>query len=746
MNEQMLRYLRDAETAPVAEGDIDLAELFGTLLEYRWLIVSITFVTTLLGAAYLFVAPPVYQVDGLLQVEDKQSGIGGLEEMTALFSGETPVNAELQILSSRLVLGQAVDDRRLDIVAEPRYFPGVGRAIARRWDATQGPSPAWFGLRRFGWGGEAIQVDTLDVPKIYEDENLILIAGEKGQFSLNDPDGLPLLEGKAGEAVRHILSDGSILRIFVARLDAEPQTWFVLRKVPRSKAIDDLRDTFGASERGKQSGVVQVALEGGDAVAITDTLNDIINIYLRQNVERKSKEAEQKLAFLDQQLPVVKERLESAEAVLNSYRLEHGSVDLPAETQSLLQQVVTFEGQITQLRQKRDELLQRFTAAHPTVVALDAQITRLNRELERLNEQVKGLPDTQQEIVRLSRDVEVNTALYNALLNGAQELRVAKAGTVGNVRVVDYALIPDKPVKPKPSLVMALAFVLGGIIGVVLSFVKRAMRSTMIHDPKVLEQVLGLPVYAAIPHSPAQGQLSGQLEKQGGDNLILADIDSEDLAIESLRSLRTSLHFMMLEAANNVIMITGPSPSIGKSFLAMNLGAVLASAGRRVIVVDADMRKGHLNRYVGLTREGGLSECISGQMLLSACIHSTPVTRLELIPTGVLPPNPAELLMHPRFGELLKELSSAYDLVLVDCPPIMAVTDAAIVGRHAGTNLLLVKAGAHSMPEIEQSIKRLQQSGIQVRGLIFNGFVVSRSRYYGDGRYVYQYSYRQGEH
>jgi len=743
MNDQTLRYLRDSEGAPVADDEVDMVELFGTVVEHRWLIAAITVATVLLGAAYLFVTPPVYRVDGLLQVEDKQSGIGGLEEMTALFSGETPVNAELEILRSRLVLGQAVDDRRLDILAEPRYFPVVGRAIARQWDTTQGPSPAWLGLRRFGWGGEVVQVDTLDVPKIYEGEDLILVAGQEGRFAVNAPDGSQLLESKVGEPVAHILRDGSVLRIFVARLDAEPQTQFVIRKVPRSEAIDDLRDAFSVSEKGKQSGVVQVVLEGIDYAAITGTLNDIINIYLRQNVERKSKEAEQKLAFLEQQLPVVKERLETAEAVLNSYRLEHGSVDLPAETQSLLQQVVAFEGQITQLRQKQDELLQRFTAAHPTVVALDAQIARLKRELERLNEQVKVLPDTQQEIVRLSRDVEVNTALYNALLNGAQELRVAKAGTVGNARVVDYALEPDEPVKPTPILVIALAFALGGILAVAVAFVKRAMESKTVHDPKVLEQALGLPVYAAIPHSPAQGKLGKLLDKQGGENLILADLDSEDLAIESLRSLRTSLHFMMLEASNNVIMVTGPSPGIGKSFLVMNLGAVLASAGRRVVVVDADMRKGHLNRYVGLPREGGLSECISGQISLTECLYRTPIKELELIPTGVLPPNPAELLMHPRFGELIKELSSSFDLVLVDCPPIMAVTDAAVVGRQAGTNLLLVKAGAHPIREIEQSIKRLQQGGVQVRGFIFNDLVVSRSPHYGYGRYAYQYSYRQ---
>jgi len=745
MTQQIAPHFQEHEAVPAAPADIDLAEMFGALLESKWLIAAVTFVAVLLGGAYLYVTTPVFEVDALLQIEDKQSGVSGLAEMSALFSGETPVTAEVEILSSRLVLGDAVSRLRLDIAASPRYFPVIGRAMARRHDPTQGIADALFGLRSFGWGGELIQVDTLDVPKDYEGEDLALIAGENGGFTLENPSGNALLDGRVGETATRDLGNGFTVKIFVSRLVAAPGTEFILRKSSRLQAIQRLRDALVAAEQGKQSGVIRVTLDGTQPIAITSTLNEIVNIYLRQNVERKSKEAEQRLAFLEEQLPQVKEQLQAAEAVFNTYRLQHGSVDLPAETQSLLQRVVATEQEISQLRQKRDELLQRFTAAHPTVAAVDAQLSRLSGQLARLNDQVKVLPDTQQEILRLSRDVEVNTALYNALLNGAQELKVAKAGTVGNVRVVDYALPPDAPVRPQKGLIMLVALAFGLVFGVVAAIVRRAIQSRAVHDPKVVEQTFGMPVYATVPHSATQEKLAKRQGRAAGENLILAALESDDLSVESLRSLRTSLHFMLLEAPNNVIMITGPSPGIGKSFVSMNLAAVLASAGRRVVVVDADMRKGHLNRYVGLPRDGGLSEVISGQAALTESIHRTPVEGLDLIPTGALPPNPAELLMHPRFGDVLSELSASYDLVLVDCPPIMAVTDAALVGRHAGASLLVIKAGVHPIREVEQSIKRLQQAGVQVRGFIFNDLEVSRSRHYGYGRYAYQYSYKRSD-
>ena len=423
-------------------------------------------------------------------------------------------------------------------------------------------------------------------------------------------------------------------------------------------------------------------------------------------------------------------------------RLQQGSLDLPKEVEQILQRIVDIDGQLLQLKQKREELIQKFTPAHPTMVALDAQSARLNKEMDELNRQVKKLPNTEQQMVGLMRDAQVNTNLYTALLNRAQELQVVKAGTLGNVRIIDYAIPSITPISPKKTQVLTLALVLGLFLGVVAAFLRKSLRKG-VEDPEQLEKQLGLPVYATIPHSKPQERLGRQVNARGNQNAVLAAHNPEDAAIESLRSLRTTLHFIQMDAKNNIMMINGPGPGVGKSFISINLGAVHASVGRRILLIDADLRKGMLHRYVGVDREPGLVELIGATATLEEVIRPTAIKGLDLITTGKLPPNPSELLLHERFANHLEKLSQDYNQIIIDCEPILAVTDAAIVGRLAGTTLLVLKAGIHPMREIEQSIKRLKQAGVNLRGLLFNDVPFASKRYYSYGKYVYQYAYNK---
>jgi tyrosine-protein kinase Etk/Wzc len=257
--------------------------------------------------------------------------------------------------------------------------------------------------------------------------------------------------------------------------------------------------------------------------------------------------------------------MEAAELALNSFRLEQGSIDLPLETQTILETIVSVEAQLNELRQEREKVTLAFTSEHPTVIALDRQIERMTTELDGLNAQVRDLPSTQQELLRLIRDVEVNTALYTSLLDTAQELRVVKAGTIGNVRVIDYAVTPAYPVKPSKARILLLSLLLGGFAGVATAFAKRALKAG-IEDPDLIEKHISIPVYATISHSKRQDRIYKDLKSKKVNQAILAIEASNDPAIESLRNLKTALHFGMMDVKNNCIMIAGPSPSVGKSF------------------------------------------------------------------------------------------------------------------------------------------------------------------------------------
>ena len=736
----------DLQLYELEDEGLDLRHYIGLLLENRWLILILTAVGTLLGGAYATFSTPVFKADAMLQVEEQQSSLGALESVEGLFDIQTPINAEIEILKSRMVLGKVVRNLKLELHAEPKFFPVIGRGISRVFKPEGGQvAKAWFNLPEYAWGGEEIKLESLDVPDTYLDESLTLVAGKDGHFTLYDPEEVLLLEGKVGERTEKSMDGIGRISLFISLLKSRPDTRFSLIRHSELSAIEQIQENLSVAEKGRQSAMLALSLTGFEKNAVVRTLDEIANVYVRQNVEWRSEEAERTLEFLGEQLPPLKDKVDAAEMLYNSYRLEKGSVDLAQETQSVLESVVTVEGQLVSLQQERDELRQRFKSAHPTMQALDSKIARLKATLDTLEKKVETLPDTQQEVLKLERDVKVNTALYTALLNTAQELRVAKAGTVGNVRIIDSSASAPDPIKPRKSRVVLIAGVLGLFLALLAIYVTRKLQGG-VEDPDEAEKQLGIPVFASVPHSDLQEKLDKIGRRRGQESILLTNHAAEDPAVESLRSLRTTLHFRLIDAANNILLITGPSPAVGKTFISTNLAAVLAMSGKKVLIVDCDLRKGILHRQMNTARSPGLSELIARTADLEQVVRQTFIENLLMIPSGNLPPNPAELLLNESFSKQLKEFSASFDFVLLDAPPVLAVTDAAILGREAGTTLVLARAGQHSMHELEQTVKRLQQAGVEVRGMIFNDMALYSSRYsygYGYKRYTYQYSYSQ---
>ena len=716
------------------EDEINLREFLVTLVESKWLIIVVTVLITLAGAMYALLATPIYNGDVLLQVENKSQGMSGLEDLTSLFTGETPAEAEIEIIRSRSIIGAAVDQLHLDIDAKPHYVPIIGAAIVRYFHQSEGLNPPWGDLERYAWGGERITVERLVVPERYIDEPLELIALENGAFVLRSLEQGPIVEGLVGKT-----ASANGVEIFVTELVARTGTEFRVTKRRHTQTINDLQKDLKVAEKGKKTGVIQLSLKGPRPELITATLDAISQLYLKQNVERRSEEAAKTLEFLQAQLPQVKGNLDAAEELLNNYQSARGSIDLPLETQAVLQKLAETEKALSEVELKHKELSQKFTSNHPSVMTLNRQRQQFEATRTELDKQIKAMPEEVQESVRLARDVKVANEIYLLLLQKAQEMNVIKAGTIGNVRILDTALTGDKPVKPKKALVLALSLVLGVLLGSILAFVLKSLRRG-VEDPDQLEQRTSLPVYASIPHSDKQFDLTKKSSKREKFGNLLAAEDSKDLAIESLRSLRTGLQFALMEAKNNIVAISGPTPGIGKSFVSANLAFLLADAGKRVLLIDADMRKGHLHDYFGVKRDQGLSGAISGEVVVEKSIHTTAVARLDFMPSGIVPPNPSELLMSERFQKLMQQFSERYDLVLIDTPPTLAVTDSTIVARIASINFLVVRYGLHPMREIEETIKRFQRAGVKPKGFVFNDIPRS-ARVYGYGKYGYHYQY-----
>ena len=705
-----------------ADEGIDLGELLGVLLENRWLIVGVTVVALIVGSYKAFVAVPVYQADGLLQVEENTSGLRGLE-VSELFSGDTSVAAEMEIIRSRLVIGNVVDKLKLHIQAEPEYLPYIGAALARRAPAGDRPR---------------ITVDELIVPASAASTSFRLVALGSRKFEIFDQEERSLGKGSVGQILSISVQDEDQISILVSELNGEEGQAYNVWRSSRASAISSLQGSLGVSEQGEWSGILAVTLSGGDPRRVREQLDEVLSAYEKQSVDRRNEDIEKTLQFLVRELPNVESEMDRAELALNTYRLEKGSIDLSLETQSILQRVVGIEAQINQLQQERQKVTLAFTPAHPTIIALDRQIEALAEDLNELSDEVRALPTTQQDLLRLMRDVEANTVLYSSLLSTQQELSVVKAGTVGNVRIIDYAELPTQPISPNRRRMLLLSLLLGGFLGVAVAFGRQLLK-TGVEDPDLIEKQVRIPVYATIAHSKRQDQIYGDLVTNGHGQALLAADSPDDIAIESLRNLQTALHFGTMDAKNNCIMIAGPSPGVGKSFISANLAAVLTSNGKNVLLIDGDMRQGHLHKFVGLDKINGLSDLIGRGLPIGQVLHETPIRGLTVMPTGNLPPNPAELLFHKRFGESIAELIPAYDHIIIDSPPILAATDAAIIGQIAGATMMVIKSGVHPMREIEQSVTQLQRAGVNLRGLVIND--VKLSHRYGAGKYAYQYSY-----
>lgn len=713
--------VNNQKNSPTEAEEIDLGRLIGELIDHRKLIIAVTSCVTFIALFYAILATPIYQSNALIQVEQKQ-GNAILSSLTQILPDAQPQSApEIALLKSRMILGKTVDDLNLQTQVEPKHFPIIGDGIARLLGKENGH----------------IDISTLYIPQNNGTKTPEIILTIKGAGEFEVESNSFTATGKVGELFQ---KDG--VKLIVNGYDAKEGDRFVVKYFTRLKAISNLQDAFSVSDQGKDTGMLTLTLTGPKPKQISEVLNNISENYLEQNVARQAAQDAKSLDFLNKQLPIVRTDLDNAENKLNSYRKQRDSVDLSMEAKSVLDQIVNVDNQLNEITFREAEISQLYTKEHPTYKALIEKRQTLQNEKTKLNKRVSSMPTTQQEVLRLSRDVESGRAVYLQLLNRQQELSIAKSSAIGNVRIIDKAITEPQPVKPKKSLVVIIGFILGLFIAVSAVLIQVFLRRG-IESPEQLEEA-GINVYASVP-------VSEWLTKNHNRNKywrkettkLLAVENPTDLAVEAIRSLRTSLHFAMLEAKNKVLMISGASPNAGKTFVSTNLAATIASTGKKVLFIDADLRKGYVHKILGNTKQVGVSDILSGQCKIEDALTRASSGDFDYISRGKNPPNPAELLMHPTFEKLLKWADDNYDLVIIDTPPILAVTDAAIIGRYAGTTLLVARFESNTVKELAVSVSRFEQSGIVVKGCILNGVVKKASNYYGYGYGYYDYSYKK---
>ncbi|OVL41038.1 polysaccharide biosynthesis tyrosine autokinase [Acinetobacter baumannii] len=715
------------------EDTIDLKELFFSLIAQWKLIALCVILSVVCALLYLRVTPDTYSVDALVQVKDsKRASAALLGDLSQMIEQKSPAQAEIEILKSRLVLGSVIKDLHLNIQVSSTENTFTHRLLSDTDYKTEYAKKSVL----FKDGLKSFDIRQFEIPAYYLDKNLLLDF-DKQSLRLTDPDTEEVILTVPLNQANSVTGPYGLWKVAIFTKDQFDSTYNI-KKLSLPLAIKSISSDYSVEEKGKLTGILGLSYQGQDQEHITKVLNAILATYSAQNIERRSAESAQTLKFLDEQLPDLKKQLDDAERQFNKFRQQYNTVDVTKESELYLTQSITLETKKAELEQKQAEMAAKYTAEHPAMREINGQLAAINKQIGELNSTLKQLPDVQRQYLQLYREVEVKTQLYTALLNSYQQLRIAKAGEIGNVRIVDTAIEPVQPIKPKKLLVLILSVFVGGFIGTLIALLRNMLR-TGIKDSGQIENELDLPVYATVPRSPIQESRIKILKKKKSIP-ILAVKNSDDIAIESLRSIRTAIHFALANAKNNIIMIAGPSPEVGKSFISTNLATIFAQGDKRVLLIDADMRRGYMHKYFDVDVKPGLSELLSGQADLQKVLHKTQVTNLDVITRGKSPTNPSEILSSNQFKELLEQLQSQYDHIIIDTPPVLAVTDGIIISQYTGVNLIVARYAKSQMKELELTVNRFEQAGVKVNGFILND-IQRASAGYGYG-YNYAYAYK----
>ncbi|CAB3773030.1 polysaccharide biosynthesis tyrosine autokinase [Paraburkholderia humisilvae] len=729
------------------DDDVNLLTLWRNVQSYSRQFIGVMLGVVVLALLYLVVARPVYRADVLIQVDEQQgSALGALSDVASALSLNKPIDGELDILNSRAVLESAIrsTQARTTVVVDNR-IPVLGRLYGYYATPPDGLADPPFDLSGFAWGGERLQLAEFDVPKALYGDKFHVRVQPGDRWTLEDPDGLTVARGAVHQSVAFTVQTAfgpgrGIIEIRTLR--GRPGTSFKLVEQSMQDTVEEMRKHLKVEETTKDSSMIQLVVKNRDPEMAARFANDLARAYVALNIRHRAEQSRLSLQFLNRKLPAFREELERSEDRLNAYRIRTKTIDVEEQTEALLTRAVDLIKQKTLVDLNLQATREQFRPGHPAVQTLQAQDAALEAELRDVEKQVQALPSTQQDYLRLARDVAVDTQLYTALVANAQQLEVAEAGTTGNVSVIDFAVPADSMDWPKPLLVI-VAGVLGGVVIAFTTVQVVATMKDVLQDPLEVERIVQVPIFAVVPASTAERQMVRKRRPAGSlDRLqavgLLADSDPSDPGVEALRSLRTSLKFALLGKEGGSILFTGPTQGVGKTFVAVNFAYVLAMKGLRVLVIDADMRRSGAKRYFSLPpRHKGLAHVLAGETTLAGAIVGSGFDGLDLLPAGSeLPPNPGELLERHEFAETLREAEARYDYVVIDSPPVLPVSDALTIAQSCNAIFVVSRAEVTNRRQLVETINRLNQSGVKVKGQIFNGFHATR---YGlDYGYRYQ--------
>jgi len=754
---------------PTRPQQEDIFEYLAVIVR-RWRTFAIALCAVFIAVAlYTFLMKPVYEASSLLHVkEDKGKGqlLGELSLSTS-----NPTNAEIEIVKSRTNAEQVVQRLHLDA------------QVSKKSDGLT------FKILEF----KSAAKEPLYYVKLTDADT----------FEVEDDNGNMIGQGKSGTAVQ---KNGLIL--LLGDIKGKKGDTFRLTLAPFDSVVEGVRGNIKAVEQGRQTGIIRVSYTSTNPVLARDIVNNLVQAYLEQAVSFKSEEASRTVSFIDEQIRGVRTDLDDSEKSLQDYKSATGIVKLDSEAQALIEKLTETEknradialqkkqldfarealkkamkkgavyspgvmkdnplvaglaAKLSELEVQKRALRVDYTEAHQAVKALQNQIEEIqkkllavydtslsnlnkledgtNQQLAGYEKQMKKLPDVERDLARLTRVSKVNADIYTFLLQKHEEARIAKASTISNIDIVDPAVIPSHPIKPKKAQSLLLGLLFGLALGIGLAFFQEYLDDT-IKDGEEAKRIMGLPLLAIIPHIPSrEPNLNGNtLDTKP----LITQREPKSVVAEAFRSLRTNLHFTSIHKEKKIMLITSTFPREGKSIISANLAHVISQTGVRVLIVDCDLRRPFLHEKFGHSKAPGLSEILIGDVTFDKAKHNMGIPGLDLISSGTNPPNPSELLCSEAMRQFLLTQRENYDHIILDAPPVLAVTDAPILTTISDIVILIMEAGRVPVKAAQQMRDTLAAIHAPIAGLVMNDKTGKGESYGYYGSSYHRYGKRYG--
>jgi tyrosine-protein kinase Etk/Wzc len=772
----------------IQNDEIDLADLFKTIMKYKYIIALFAIIFTLVAGVFAYTKPSVYSSFSTIELQEDKNSFSTQDALKDAFSGGT-VNLEnqIQILKSKSLQDDAVKYLNLGT----RYF------------STKN-------YREFEYykNSPFIVIDKVLEDVIYG-TNFVLTPIDEESFRLEiKPISKYSKRGiLATLGVQPLEDYEKITYDQVHKYNQEISTpWFTIQItkispleneeysfsfVHPSISSDIYFSQLSITQVTEKASVLAASIEDGVSLRAADLLNSLFKAYLVQEIDRKSEVANLSLTFIDNQLDEINAKLKVSESDLESYKESNDVITLSSKAESISKQLVEYEtkmqelsieenimnnlyqyissnqnlsgltvGSITfadpvlasliknlhELSAQKDTLLMDYTELHPEVQKLEKTVASLRRQIiaslknnlgqisqrkaslngliDKYKSSLETLPKQERDLTRLTRHFSVNEKVYSFLLEKRAETAILKSSTISNGRVLDQALNFKKPIKPKRILIVLVGLILGIIVGLAYAFLREFLNHT-IKNTEEIEKYSSMPIYGVIP--------------------LNKNKKTSNVFLEAFRSIRTNLQFLPQNEKSRVISITSSVSGEGKTTIASKLAQIIAQSDKRVIVLDMDLRKASIHKEFDLANNIGMSNYLTHQNSLEEVIKKTNSKNVDVITTGVLPPNPSELILTNAMKKLLEELKESYDYIIMDTPPVGLVTDALILMNYSDITFTVVRAN-YTRKEFIRNLDRLSKEHSHNHvGMILNGVEIGDKYGYGYG-VSYGYGYGNGKY